>query len=252
MLPDLDGGLDRDPGAVRRGVARLDAAHVGPGGREVARRIDPAQVPVRLVRARHQAGEALQRLVGHHLHAGADRPDEARHRPERLPDLLGLRGSDGGASERILELDVVQAVVAADHHQQRAAVGHEHGEGLDQRPGGHTEHGRHLVDRRRAGGLHDLGRVQRLGQPVDRLRAWRWPPPRWRRSPPRRGPRRSRRPGRAPCTRARRSRPSPPRPTPPGTTRALSGRRCGRRRSRTARRSARAPRGRGRRSRRPS
>ena len=48
-------------------------AHVGPGRLEVAPGLDAAQVQVRLVAAGHQPAQALERLVGHHLHRARPR-----------------------------------------------------------------------------------------------------------------------------------------------------------------------------------
>ena len=79
---------------------------------------DPDQVGVGLVRAAEVA-LALDRGVLDHRHVGADRADEPR-RPDLGLDLLRRRLADIGA-ERGSELDLVQAVVAADEHQDQPA-----------------------------------------------------------------------------------------------------------------------------------
>jgi hypothetical protein len=81
---NLDRGLDLDRAARRARVAGLDGANVGPGGLEIAAWLHAAQVPVGLVRARHQPVQAAQGLVGHHLDSRVDGPDEARLGAEQL------------------------------------------------------------------------------------------------------------------------------------------------------------------------
>ena len=208
------------------GVAGLDGAHVRPLGVEVAPGLDAAHVLVALVRAGDQALEVPERLVRDDGHARVDRADEPGHRAELRPDLLLLRRTEVLA-ERVSQLDVVQAVVAARQDEHRAALVGDHRERLDQRARRHAEHLRDGLDRGRPGRVHDL----RAGFPTGRRHAERW------RSRPRRSPRspmptarrRSRPPGTAPCTRAPPARPSSRRRTRPGTTRARTGRRCGRR-----------------------
>ena len=95
------------PGLV---VARLDVAYVGFLEIEVAPGLDADQVRVGLVRA-GEVARALDRRVLDHRHVGADRADEARG-PELLGDLLDVGWAEIG-SERVAELDLVEAVVAA-------------------------------------------------------------------------------------------------------------------------------------------
>jgi hypothetical protein len=128
-----------------------------------------AQVHVGLVGPRHHAVQAAQRLVGHHVDLRADRPDEPGLGAEAVAHLLGLRRPRGRA-ERVLELDLVERVVAAHQHQHRPAVLDDHRQRLDQRPGRHAEHRGHRVDRGRAGRLDRLGTGQRLRQALHGLR----------------------------------------------------------------------------------
>ena len=164
-------------------------------------------------------------------------------KPGSAPNSLRTSSASAGPerrSERVLELDLVEAMVAADHDQHGPALLHDHRERLDDGPGRDAE--------RLADGVHRRG--SRASPPrVAPARARAAPPPaaqsrsrsrRSRRSPSRTAPRRSRRPRRAPCTRARRCRPSFPRRSPRGTTRARCGRRCGRRPRCGARRRRRA------------
>ena len=131
--------------------------------------LDPAQVDVWLVAARDHAPRAAQRLVRHHLHARADGADEAAHRAEHLAHLV-LGGGPDGRAERVLQLDLVQAVVAAGEHQHRAAAVEHDREGLDRRARRDAEEAGQGIDRGGAGRLHGLGPVERRGQAVDRLR----------------------------------------------------------------------------------
>ncbi len=73
-----------------------------------------------------------------------------------------LRGPERGA-ERVLQLDVVDAVVAADHDQQQPAVLDHHGIGLQQRARRHLEAARDVGDGDQAGRLDELGRGEPAG-----------------------------------------------------------------------------------------
>ena len=92
---------------------------------------------------------------------GADRPDVAG-RAEALLDLVGAGGAEGLA-ERVLELDLVDAVVAADDHQLHGALVDDHREGLERGAGGDPERADERLDRRRARRLHELGSARVAG-----------------------------------------------------------------------------------------
>ena len=209
--------------------------------------LDAAQVRVGLVGA-GDVGIAVQRGVHQDRDSGPDRADVAR-RADLLRELDLLRGPEGDA-ERVAELDVVDAVVAADQHEPQLVLADDDRIGLDQRARGHAER---LGDLRRpSSGPAWTPLAEHPAQAAARpASASPSRPRRWRRSP-RPAPRRSRPPDRAPCTRARRCRPSSRRRNRPGTTPARSGRRsC--RRPRGASRSRRpGPRRRGRTCRSPS
>ncbi len=166
----LDRRLDRDRRPVRAGVALLHPPDVAPAGVEVAAGLHAAQVQVVLVAARDEAMQAAQGFVGEHLHRRADRADEAGLGLEDRAHLLGLGGPGRGA-QRVLKLDLVEAVVAAHQHQHRPAAVRHHGHRLDHGAGGHAEQARHVLDRGGAGRLDPLGRVERPGQTVDGPRA---------------------------------------------------------------------------------
>ena len=127
----------------------------------------PLDVLVGLVRAGRRALEAAQRLVGDDRHPRADRPDEAGDGPELRLHLVLLRRAEVLA-EGVLELDLVQPVVPAGEHEDRAALVGDHRERLDQRAWRHAELPRHGLDRGRPRGVHGLRR--RAGEPLDRLR----------------------------------------------------------------------------------
>ncbi len=111
-VADLDRRLDADRLAVD-GVALLDAADVDDLELEVAPELHAAQVTVGTVGARDPAPAALlgDRPVQQHRHRRADGTDEAG-RPDIALDLL-WPGRPEGRSERVRELDVVDAVIAA-------------------------------------------------------------------------------------------------------------------------------------------
>ncbi len=121
-----------------------------------------------LVRAGDEAVEALERLVREHVDRAPDRTDEAGDGAEQLAQLAlrrrTSRGPEGG-----LELDLVEAVVSTEQHEDRTASLDDHREGLDDRPGGDAERRRDLLHRASARGVHGDGLGQRLGQ-VDALR----------------------------------------------------------------------------------
>ena len=168
-VADLDRGLDLDRAAARRDVARLDDPDVHLLELEVAAGLDPAQVRVGPVRA-GDVGAGDDRRVLDDLDLGSDRAEE----PDRADlglDLLASGGPEIGA-ERVAELDLVEAMVAADQDDHHAASVDQHRQGLDQGAGGQSEVGRDLVDRRQAGGLDLLRGGKRLGE-LDRLRIGR-------------------------------------------------------------------------------
>ena len=238
-----------------------------PAGQRVARPRLCARRP-RWARSRGQAprragaGRARwPRRRGRAARAAPRRPAPLRARPTgpmkpatapKASRQLCLLGLAYGPPERVCQLDLVQAVVAAQHHQQRPSALRHHGHGLDEGAVRNAQQPGHLRRWwwRRASPPAPARRAAPAGR--RRAAAPRWPPRRWRRSPRPTGPHRSRRPRREPCTRARRSRPSSPRPTPRGTTRGRSARRCGRRPGRAGHSRGRGPRGRGRRCRSPS
>ena len=165
----LDRRLDADLAAGRVAVTGLHPSHVDPLGLEVAVGLDARQVHVRPVAARHEAGEPAQRLIGQHRHRGADRPDEPRHGAEVLPHLLALRRPER-TTERVLQLDLIQPVVAAYDHEHGATSLRVHRECLDQRARRHTELPAYRLDGRRAGRLDLLGLRLRRRQPLHGLR----------------------------------------------------------------------------------
>jgi hypothetical protein len=124
-------------------------------------------VEVGLVGARHHPPGAPQRLVGQHGHVRSHGTDEPRGGAEAPLDLL-LGGRAYRRAKLGGELDLVEPVVSPHEHQQRLAVAHHHGQGLDQGPGGDAELPGHLVDGARAGRLHALGCGQRLRHALDR------------------------------------------------------------------------------------
>ena len=146
----------------------LHRAHVDPFGGEVALGLDALQVGVRSVGARHQAAQPAQRLVADHPDGVADRPDEPGLGAEELAHL-GLLRQARRSAQSVLELDLVEAVVAADEHQHRVAAVGDHGHGLDQRAGGNAHHLRDGVDGPRPRRLHGPRLGQRLGKPLDGL-----------------------------------------------------------------------------------
>ena len=129
-VADLDRRLDRDLVAVDR-VAGFDGAHVAALEGEVAPRLDAAQVVVGLVRADDVAA-VLHGVVEQHRDVRADRADEAR-RADPVADLLVVGGPERGA-ERVGELDLVDAMVAAHEHEHEAATVRDDRKGLQQRP----------------------------------------------------------------------------------------------------------------------
>ncbi len=170
MLPISIAGSSPDRRAAD-GVAGDDLANVDGRVGEVAARGDPLQMGVRPVRAgdvhpAEIAGEG-DRGVEQDLHLCADRADIAR-RPEPRLDLVGAGGAERLA-ERVLQLDLVDAVVAAHDHQPHLAGVEHHRECLERRSGGDPELGDERLDRGRSRGVDLLGRVARGGQ-LDRLR----------------------------------------------------------------------------------
>ncbi len=147
-------------------VADLDAAHVGALEREVAAGLDAAQVVVLAVGAGH-VGARGDRVVEQDRHVRADRPDVAG-RADALLELLRARRAELGP-ERVLELDLVDAVIAADHHHHEAAVGDHHGERLEQGALGHAHARGDVGDRDEPGRRDLLGRVE-AGRQLDGLR----------------------------------------------------------------------------------
>ncbi len=146
-VPDLDRRLDPDRGAVDR-VARLHRADVDGLEAEIATGLDAAQVQVGPVRAGDvvRAGAGRYPLVEQDWQPMvADGADRAR-RAEALLDLRLRRGAVR-LGERESELDLVHAVIAAEHHELHlAAVGNDR-ERLEQRAGCKLEMGRDCLDR---------------------------------------------------------------------------------------------------------
>ena len=89
---------------------------------------------IRLVRAGDQTVQPPNGLVREHVDPRPDRADEAGDRAELVPDLLVVRGADGRA-QVVAELELVEPVIAAQDHEQRAAALGDHGHRLEQRPG---------------------------------------------------------------------------------------------------------------------
>jgi hypothetical protein len=107
------------------------------------------------------------RRVLDHRHLRPDRADVAG-RPQLGGDLLLPRLAEAGA-ERVPQLDLVEAMVAADQHEDHAAVLDDHRQRLDQRSGRHAERPRDLLDRGQARGGDALRGRERRRQ-LDRLR----------------------------------------------------------------------------------
>ena len=109
----------------------------------------------------------LDRVVEQDRHVRADGPDVAG-RADPLRELVLPRGPEL-RPERVLELHVVDAVVAADHDQHEPAVLHHHRVGLQQRARGHLEAAGDLRDRDQAGRVLQLRLGERRRQ-LHRLR----------------------------------------------------------------------------------
>ena len=155
MLPTSIAGsiaIVPPPGAD---VAGLDRAQVHLLEGEVAARLHPAQVGVGLVGA-GDVGVAVDRRVLDHRQLGADRAEEAG-RAELGGDLVLARLAEGRA-ERVAQLDLVEAVVAADEDEDHPALLDDHRQRLEEGAGRQPEVGGDLVD---------LGQARRL----DLLRA---------------------------------------------------------------------------------
>jgi hypothetical protein len=140
-VADLDRRLDLERGAVD-GVARHHLAHVGDSEREVAAGDDPAQVRVGAVGTGHVAAVRLDGGVEHDVDLGgeADRAHEA-DRPERVLDLSGGGGPERVA-ERVRQLDLGDAVIAAQKHEDQplgAVAERDHRERLQERALGDAE-----------------------------------------------------------------------------------------------------------------
>ena len=231
-VADLDRRLDPDRSRRRPCRPVDDGPDVDALEREVAARLDAAQVRVGPVGAGHIAARARRRSssrIGTSAPTGPMNPGG----PERAATSSGCAARNV-AAERVRELDLVDAVVAAhDTTSFIASPSTITGNALSSAPGGHAELPGDGVDRRHPGRVDLLGRVERraAARPAGRRRSR---PRRWPRSRAR-ARRRSRPPRTAPCTRARRCRPSSRRRTRPGTTPARSGRRSGRRRRRACR-----------------
>ena len=129
--------------------------------REVAARLDSAEVQVDLVGAGHIAARS-DRLVEQDRQIGPDRADEPR-RPEPRRHLVRVRGAEL-AAQRERELDLVDAVIAAHHDDLHRVAVDDHRKRLEQRAGADLQLLRDGVDRRHPGGLHLLGRVERSRQ----------------------------------------------------------------------------------------
>ena len=210
--------------------------------------VDPDQVLVGAVGAAEVA-LALDRRVLDHRHVRADRADEpGRASRSAISSAVAWRNL---LAERVRELDLVQAMVAAHEREHEAALRGDDRDRLQRRALGHAQRTGDLLDGGQPGRRHLRGARRAPGGSSTGCGARRRRPPRSPRSRARARPR-SPPPRRAPCTRGRRSRPSSPRRTRPGTSAGRSGRRSGRRPGCGARRSGRGPRRRGRTSRSPS
>jgi hypothetical protein len=120
--------------------------------------LDAAQVPAGAVRAGHEL-PAPKRLVGHDLAAEADGPNRARVRAERRLDLLHGRRPVVGV-ERLEELRLLEAVVAADEREHERPVVLHDGHRLRRRRRVEPEVLRQRLDRLDAGRLDLLGAVE--------------------------------------------------------------------------------------------
>src|ERR671937_2499067 len=99
------------PAAGRTCVSFANFSQIGEPGLVVAACLDAAEVDVVAVGA-DDVLPLAQRLVGDHLHSGADRADRAALGAEGLADLL-LLGWPEVLAESLQELHLVEAVVAA-------------------------------------------------------------------------------------------------------------------------------------------
>ena len=115
-------------------------AHVDLAEREVAPGLDAAQVRVGLVGA-GDVGVAVQRVVEQDRRRRRRPGRCSRRGPIRSANSSSCAGRNGGA-ERVAELDVVDAVVAADEHEPQLVLADDHRIGLDQRARGHAERAR--------------------------------------------------------------------------------------------------------------
>ena len=119
-----------------------------------------------------RAGDELalpERFVGNHLDRDPDRADRARIGAEGLPDLVLGRGSEG-PTERLGHLALVEAVVSPDEAEHDLAF-HDNGHRLRRRCRIDAQELRDVLDRRHAGSLHRLRRVEpfrELGRPGNR------------------------------------------------------------------------------------
>ena len=109
--------------AIRARVARAYVADVRDVRlRQIAAPVDASQVVALFVCAADEVGHGGDRAVGDHAHLGADRPDVAGRRMEVLADL-GV-GCEAEGADRLLRLDLVQIVVAAQEQQKEIAIVH--------------------------------------------------------------------------------------------------------------------------------
>jgi len=90
----------------------------------------------------------LERGIGDHRDARTNRADEPGRGSEPFPDLFLARRPECG-SEHVLELDLVQAVVAAHEREREVAVLLHDRQRLDDRWRLDPEQGADLLDRAR-------------------------------------------------------------------------------------------------------
>src|SRR4051812_8598307 len=142
----FDGGLDADGGAGGVGVTRLHRSHIAVLSVEISAWLDPQQMSIDFIRTRDKTAQPAQRLVDQNGRLRVDRTDEARVRAEVALDLLVVRELER-RMQVVAELDLVEAVVAPQQHEERAPALDDHGHGLDQRAARDAKHARDLLDR---------------------------------------------------------------------------------------------------------
>ena len=160
-MPDLDRDLEVERAAVdRAAVALLRLAQVGEARLEVAPRLHAAEVHAVLVRAGDELALA-QHLVGDHFAGEADGAERAAARTERGADLL-VGGRPRVAGDRVVQLHLAQAVVAAHEREDEGAVRLRHRHRLRRRRQVDPEEVGERLARRHSGRRHLLRRDERL------------------------------------------------------------------------------------------